>query len=260
MKSNAITRIILYSILIVLLLGILVLALCGGFSAFGGQSGEFNSTQASFNAASIQDLEIDWAAGTITIQPGDTDQIVISESGYFTQRYAMVCREKNGTLSIDHSSPGFWFGSAPSKDLTITVPADWVCKELELDGAALEISINDLSIGSLDVDGAANEITFTGSLDSLDCDGASCELTLTCVNKPKSIELDGASVELTLYLPEDCGFLVQMDGLSCSFHSDLDYTKSNGDYFYGNRDCRIAADGVSCSLTINHAPKAAEVG
>lgn len=260
MRSNAITRIILYAIIIVLLVTLLVVLLFGDFTGFGVESGELNESHAVFNTSSVKELEIDWAAGSITIQPGDTDQIVVSESGYFSERYIMVCKEKNGTLSIDHSKPGFWFGSAPSKDLTITVPANWVCKEIELDGAALEITMNGLTVGSLDIDGASNEITFNGALDSLDCDGASCELDMTFVNKPRSIDLDGASVDVTLYLPEDCGFFVQMDGLSCSFHSDLDYTSSNSDYFYGNRDCQISADGFSCSLTINHTPQATEVG
>ena len=257
MKTNAIVRIVLYALLILILCGILVTVL--GFDLFmtdTDSSTSVNGAEAGVDAEDVKNLKIEWAAGSVTIVASDTDQIVFSESGSFTEKYSMVCSRKGDTLTIAYakSSVTMGFGSSPSKNLTITVPKDWICQELEVEGAALEVEINGLTVREFDIDGASNEIVFTGTLESLDCDGASCELTLNCLTKPKEIDLDGASIQLDLYLPAECGFLVQMDGLSCSFRSDLNYTNRNGDYLYGDGYCKVNADGLSCSITVNPMP------
>ena len=164
----------------------------------------------------------------------------------------MTYSQRGNTLKISYSKPGIQIGftSLPSKDLTITVPKDWVCAELELDGASLDICINGLNVKEFDIDGASNTIDFTGSFNSLSCDGASCKMNIVCINKPSEIDMDGAACSLTLTLPQDCGFQVQLEGLSCDFNSDFDYTGSNGSYSYGDRHCKIDADGISYEIDI----------
>lgn len=269
MKRNATARIILYSLLILILTGILVIGIgvdlygfLPGFSEAAGRvEGGDISEAISLDAAEISSLEIEWAAGSITILTADTDQITFFESGNLTEKYSMVYSLKSGELKIEYakSSVTFGFGSIPSKDLTITVPRDWVCRELELDAAAVNVTVDGLTVQELKLDGASAELTFNGSVDRMDIDGASVELDIRCTNRPSQIEIDGASCEMRLYLPEECGFLVQMDGLSCSFRSDLEYTKGNGDYMYGDRHCKVAVDGMSCSVSINHVPAITEV-
>lgn len=257
MKTNAIVRIVIYSLVILLLLGLLLTGLGTGMLMFNIQfdTGDYTTGGSKVDAAGIRQLEIDWASGSILMQTADTDQITFTESGSFTDDQAMVYEVKNGTLTLKYSKPAIQigFGSMPSKDLVITVPKDWVCQELELDGAALDIEINGLSIDSLDMDGASNQVRINAAVRNLDCDGASCEITLNTTDKPRKIDLDGASCRLELTLPADCGFLVQMDGLSCDFNSDLDYTSSNGDYMYGDCYCQIDTDGLSCQVTIQQA-------
>lgn len=264
MKTNAIVRIILYSLLILILTGILLTVLGADLLMFNSGSttttGESVSIPNSVDAKDVTSLTIEWAAGSVTIVTADTDKITFHESGDFDTKYAMVYKLNSNTLTISyaHSSVMVGFGSIPGKDLVITVPKEWVCKELELDGAALEVEISGLTVREFDIDGAANKIRFSGSVESLECDGAACELTLNCDTKPRKIDLDGASVQMDLYLPAECGFLVRMDGLGCSFHSDLDYTSGNGDYVFGDRYCQIDVDGLSCSIEINQAPVAVE--
>lgn len=264
MKTNAIVRVVIYSLVILLLIGMLLMGLGVGTYIFTFRSGSgqhINGEKMSIPADQVSDLHIEWAAGSILIQTADTDQITFSESGNFSEDYAMVYTLKGDTLKLEYSNAAVQIGfvSTPSKDLVITVPQNWTCEELELDGAALEVEINGLTIKGFDIDGASNEIDFTGSLEILECDGAACELTLNCQTKPWKIDLDGASIQMELLLPEDCGFQVQMDGLSCSFRSDLECTSSNGDYAYGDRYCQINASGLSCAVTVNHAPVSIEV-
>lgn len=264
MKTNAIVRVILYSILILLLVSVLIAGISVDLFTFRTHSGSSEISEGetvALDASGISQLEIDWAAGSITIRTADTDQISFYESGNITEKYTMSYSQNNGTLSIAfaRSSVTVGFGSIPGKDLTITVPQDWVCQELELDAASVDVNVDGLTVQELTLDGAAAELTFNGSLDRLDIDGASVELDIHCTTRPSSIDIDGASCEMMLYLPEECGFQVQMDGLSCSFRSDLDFQRGNDDYMYGDRHCKVNVDGMSCSVTINHAPAAAEV-
>lgn len=255
MKTNAIVRIVIYSLVILLLVGILLT--CFGIGTFSFNINnvgieDMTTGGSSVDASQVSKLQLDWAAGSITIRTADTDEITFTESGNFSDEFAMVCNVKGGELHIQYSKPAVSIGfvSTPSKDLVITVPNDWFCQELELDGAALEVDISGVSINELDIDGASNIIDFSGAVKTLDIDGASCDITLLCTDRPRKIDMDGASCRLDLTLPAECGFQVQMDGLSCDFYSDLDYIGSEGNYFYGDRYCQIDADGMSCELSI----------
>lgn len=255
MKSNAIVRIVIYSLVILLLIGLLLAGMGIGSLSFriGSGSGEVvTGKTASVSAEQVTDLKIEWASGSITIQTGETDEITFTESGSFSEEHAMAYALKDGTLKLQYAKASVQIGfiSIPSKDLVITVPKDWVCQELELDGASLDMDINGLTIEQLEINGASNTVTVHGSVKELDCDGASCEITLNSTNSPSKIDIDGASCQLNLTLPEDCGFRVELEGLSCSFHSDFAANHSNGRYTYGNEHCYITADGLSCEVNI----------
>ena len=88
MKTNAIVRIVLFSIAIVVLLGILATGLLFGLYSYDISSfvsskiagGTTVPGSTSFDPDQIKDLEIAWAAGSITIQHSNTDEILIMES------------------------------------------------------------------------------------------------------------------------------------------------------------------------------------
>lgn len=255
MRSNAIVRIIIYSLVILLLVGILYAGLNIGTLMAGFGSGEYITGEGSVSAEDVSTLQIDWAAGSIEIVTADTDEITFSESGTAGEDQRMVYSLKGGTLNIRYSSATvvLGFGSNPSKDLTITVPESWVCQDLEIDGAALDVTVNGLNLEQLEVDGASNRIHFAGCVTSADIDGASNSITLISAGPVKSVDLDGASCELNLTLPADCGFRVNVEGLSCDFRSDLPYATENGSQVYGDEYCKISADGLSCDITVNAA-------
>lgn len=261
MKRNAITRIILYSILALTLTGILIsgLGMNGlNFIFTFGSGGTVVEGEVTFNASQIKNLEINWAAGSVEIRAADTDHITISEVRSENSKHKMVYNLSGDTLQLDYASGkisiGFGNRNLPNKDLVITVPKDWVCKELEIDGAALSIDIQDVTVGKFELDGASCDVNVVGTVEQVDIDGASTDISISSFHPISSVQIDGASCKLELILPKECGFLVQMDGLSCRFHSDLDYSKSGGTYAYGNRQCVVDIDGISCDVTIQENP------
>lgn len=261
MKRNAIARIIIYSILALTLTAVLIAGM--GIDGFGfhiniSGDGTTVEDELTLDAAQIKNIDIDWAAGSVKILVADTDRITVTEVCSKDCKYKMTYKISGSSLELDYGetkiSIGFGNGSIPSKDLIITVPRDWVCGYLDIDGAALEIDIQDLTLTKFELDGASCDVNFVGTVDQVDVDGASTNISISSFHPVSSINIDGASCDLDLTLPKGCGFLVQMDGLSCSFHSELAYTKTNGAYSYGNGQCKVEVDGLSCDVTIKEGP------
>ena len=299
MKTNAIIRIVIFSLVILVLSSILVGGIAlrdRGFdwvyrlhqgseevSPISADSAEHHENEENHDYASsaqrtsgkIDELSIDWASGSITIRPGDTDEILYEETGDFDSANAMVAKVSGSKLTIQYCKDGsflkggFSFGGSLHKDLTITVPRDWVCRELEIDVASADLDIRELTIHEFDFDGASGrctltncavgemsldtasgDVTFSGTLDTLDCDSASAKLQLELRNTPRSIDMDTASGSLTLVLPEDCGFTVSLDALSGRFSSDFATTTQNGRHIYGDGSCKINVSSMSGGVTI----------
>lgn len=259
MKRNAIARIILYSIIAVVLSGLLLGGLAKDFWGIHlGIGGTTVEGEVTFESSVIENIEIDWAAGSVLIKAADTDSITVSEVAPENSKYKMTYQiSDNHTLKLDYASGTFSIGfgnwSLPSKDLIITVPQDWICGELEIDGAALEIQVDGFEIQKIDLDGAGISLRFNGTFQELNCDGAGCKLELTSFCCPTAIDLDGAGCELALVLPFRAGFQVDTDGLGCSFQSDLPYSVNDGCYIYGDKQCKINVSGLGCSVTIEEA-------
>jgi hypothetical protein len=254
MKTGAIVRIVLYSLLFLMLLGILITGIVLVKLASWNPSGDLNVAERSVSAEEYSKLDIEWTAGSINIQIGGSDKIIIREYKDSNNPYALITEHSQDTLKVRYADGvSINFGNLASKDLTIIVPKNWPCKELTINGAALEIDINDLTVDCIDLDGAATELNFTGSFGKLECDGAASELNIMCTNSPEQVSIDGAACELNLTLPVDCGYRVETDGLAIEFKSNCDYRIYDDKYFYGNANCHIDISGLGCQIKVDEA-------
>lgn len=276
MKASAIVRIVLFSILIVILLGILVTGIVFGSFRFISYSGirnleGYTTSECAIPAKDVQNLEIDWVDGSITILPGDTDQITVQEAGNFSEDEQLVWKHTGSTLSICYSRteiPRFWnFGGnwTLNKALTITVPRDWLCQDVQIDAVSASVTVSDLSARELDldsvsgggdfrdctlrelnVDTTSGSVSLTGSADILDFDvvSANCAAELTVA--PREVTMNSVSGNLELVLPEDAGYTANLDALSGEIYSDFGQT-------YGDGACHIDMDSVSGSLYVRKA-------
>lgn len=228
----------------------------------------------SADPAAIREIKIDWIAGSVTIEPGDVQEITFLESGNGTDKYEMVWKQSGDELVIQYSKGsstagfGLHFGDG-SKDLTITVPRGWVCDSLELDTASADLTVRDMiiremeidsasgtakfencTVSSLDVDTASGDVTFTGSLNELDFEAASASFTGVLENVPDQVKMDSMSGDLTLTLPEDAGFTVSLDAMSSDFSSDFPTVKKNKSYVCGDGHCKIDVSTMSGDVAI----------
>lgn len=290
MKANAIIRIVIWSIVLLFLVGAL-----GAFLLEERYLNEYTVATVSMDIAeatpvkalpneekivldsgSIDGIEIEWAAGDITLLPSDVQEITISESDVTDEKYALRWEVDDRKLELtfceEHLMSGFGisFGADFQKDLYIYVPMDWNCRSLEIDAASARVEIADMTIGELDLDGAdgtvrltncnirdldidtaSGDVIFSGSLDTLDFDAASASFTGEFFNVPSRIDMDSMDGNLDIALPEDCGYALSMDGMSKTFRSDFQGTENRkGIHTYGDGRCRIKVDGMSCEVTI----------
>ncbi len=289
MKRNAIIRIIVWSVALVVLVSILIT-----FLGMGRRAHRFPSSNAkmsapvketsvsasnasgekqSFHPQNILEIEIEWVAGDILIQPGDTDLITVREDGNFDRKYAMVVTQQQTELKIQYCEDATFFGihigNDVEKDLIITVPKDWTCdqldidcassavevsnmtiREVEFDGASGSCEFENCSIGSLDIDTASGDVRIVGTLQSLDCDAASASVYAVLSNVPDRLDMDSASGDLDITLPSNTGFTLSMDTASGDFSSEFETTMKNGNYMAGDGHCRIRMDGLSGDITI----------
>lgn len=295
MKRNAMIRIVIWSLVIVVLSTVMISVMTGW--SLRGRRYRTETPAAThvpqpletvdvqqlpaaegktvFSANEISELEIEWVAGEILIQPGSTDQITVREDGVTDPQYTMVLQHRGEKLKIlfcEENITKAWGISIQgniSKDLTILVPRDWFCQSLDIDCASATVEINDLTIGEVDFDGASGtcefenctvdeididtasgDIRFIGELNMLDCDAASASVYASLSNTPSRLDMDSMSGDLEIILPQDAGFTLSMDGLSTDFTSDFETTVHNGNYVCGDGRCRINLDALSGDVTI----------
>ena len=228
----------------------------------------------SADPAAIREIKIEWISGSITVEPGDVQEITFLESGNGIDKYKMVWKQSGDELVIQYSKGsstagfGLHFGNG-SKDLTVTVPRGWVCDSLELDTASTDLTVRNMiiremeidsasgtakfencTVSSLDVDTASGGVTFTGSLNELDFEAASASFTGVLENVPDQVKMDSMSSDLTLTLPEDTGFTVSLDAMSSDFSSDFPTVKKNKSYVCGDGHCKIDVDAMSGDVSI----------
>ena len=214
----------------------------------------------SADPSAIREIKIEWISGSVTVEPGDVQEITFLESGNGTDKYEMVWKQSGDELVIQYSKDssiagfGLHFGDG-SKDLTVTVPTDltvrdMIIREMEIDSASGTAKFENCTVSSLDVDTASGDVTFTGSLNELDFEAASASFTGVLENVPDQVNMDSMSGDLTLTLPEDAGFTVSLDAMSSDFSSDFPTVKKNKSYVCGDGHCKIDVDAMSGDVSI----------
>ena len=221
MKANAIVRIVLFSLAILILLGILgSVMLARTFLIDVRESGvvevinevlsvdesgniriDGNGRSGEYDAAQIHDLKIEWVAGNIIIQPADTNTVHFEESAVSDSDYQMVVKRSGDKLtlkfceeSIMNWGVGVSINSNLKKDLVVTVPRDWTCDTLEIDTASARVEISDLQLNEVDFDGASGLLVLDNcDIVELDIDTASGDVEFSGVLK--DLDFDAASAK-----------------------------------------------------------------
>ena len=243
MKSSAITRIVIWSIVLVMLAGILVAFICPWLIIdplfYDDPPAETaipvplettaeatpiqvlpNEEKLVTAADNVQEIEINWVAGDIIIMETDVDEITISESDVTDKKYSMVWHSNGRKLKLafceDHLLDGFGisFSADLSKDLYIEVPKGWEGHSIEIDAASANVEMHNITLKELDIDGASGTCDLQNcNIGDLDIDAASGSIYYSGILD--SLDLDGASASFTADL-QNTPSRIDMDSMSGS--------------------------------------------
>lgn len=275
MKANAITRIVIYFVLILVLLGILLSGLGVGVLRFdlGGLSGEYITGEGAVDASTIENIEIEWVSGDIDIHVATdgSDQIRFSESGNAGEDLRMVWERKGTTLIIKYSKPSIRIGfiSTPDKDLDVIFPAGWYCDNLDLSTVSGSVNITLLSANEIELESVSasckldctakdvslntvsGKVEYHGEVETLECESVSADCSVILLDSvPERLTLNAVSGDLIVGMTETMGFSATLDSLSGNIYSDFNTTTQNGKKIYGDGSCQISADTVSGNINI----------
>lgn len=256
MKSNAIIRIIIWSLVIVLLVGLLSIGLYRSgrrlawkapvpvetafppaslpdpeadamdkssmhTDATAPAASSPSMTGISLDPRQIQEIDIEWVSGHIIIESAEVDSIQISESAPSAPKYAMVWKQHNDKLTIrfcENASFNIGFNNIVAKDLTILVPMDWELNSLNVNAASSMLDVKNLVIREVDFDGASGTCNFVNcSISELDLDTASGDIYYT--GSLESLDCDAASASVFAVF-DNVPRRIEMDSMS----GDLDIT------------------------------------
>ena len=281
MKTNAIIRIVIWSLVLAILISVLGTGLLlrsrpsSAASSFLSDGFTGSSDRILLSPAEVQEIDIEWVAGNIVIKVADVDTIQVSDAYSAMSKHEMRWKLEDRKLSLRFGEKnaigfGFNYGNTVSKDLTILVPWGWECDSLKVDAASATLNVTNLVIGEmdfngasgscnfetchidkLDLDTASGDIYFTGSLTTLDCDAVSASVSAVFYDIPRQIDMDSMSGDLDISLPSHAGFTVDMDALSGDFICEFDYAQNqDGSYTHGDGKCRITLDAMNGDLYI----------
>lgn len=252
MKVKAIFRIIICTILLIVLSSILCTGLILVRYIQGGPTGETSTQVMEVDSWGLSNLEIEWAAGTITIMRGPKlGTIIIKETKSVDNHCSLSKYIDKNTLEIIYGEPGLDSASYSGKELVIIVPSNWSCDQLEINGAALKIDIDGVYVNDFELNGAAHQLTFKGRLGDLDAEGAGMKLDLYPSTGPSHVTVEGMGCILNVNLPDVRGFDVTLEGLGVSFESEANYNKNRNHYTYGNENCKIDVSGLGCKVSVD---------
>lgn len=236
MKSNAIIRIVIWSIVLIALVSIFVFMLFPWLLrnsvlhdtpptentiplSAATSPGQFltGGETLTFPADSIREIEIEWRTGDLIFLVSDENVITVSESDVEDPEYAMVIHTDDHKLEIAYCEESLncgldIAGKIPKKDLYIHVPKDWVCDSLEIDVASASLEIHDWTIREMDFDGASGTGDFQNChISDLDIDTASGDVYYA--GTLESLDFDAASASFIADF-RNTPSRIDMDGMS----------------------------------------------
>ena len=254
----------------------------GGAGACSRGSGEALAPGGgTFTAADIDSLDVDWAAGSVTIEVvNDGDDVTLAETYVGAGRQPQTAAYLDGrTLVVDYGvTGGFLFGCAAGhKELVIQVPASLAerldrvslsvasgdyalsgirCDRLLLEQASGRTTASDVTAREMDVELASGAMDLGVSVaDRAGFDIASGNVEARLGGGvPHDVTASLASGDLRLLVPDGTGFTAQVDKVSGSFESAFPCTTDGNLYICGDGDSmRVRATMTSGHLVIGKA-------
>ncbi|MBR3843360.1 MAG: DUF4097 family beta strand repeat protein [Christensenellaceae bacterium] len=148
----------------------------------------------------IENIEISWVSGKVTVQRSEGNAIEFSEKGRFglTEGLRLHYFIEGNTLLIKFAESGRWDFRKISKDLTISIPDSAQLKDLCIETISADIEIEEavgskLTVSSVSGDIEAEKLLFH----ALSLTSVSGDIELPALADPSEMELSTLSGDIT---------------------------------------------------------------
>lgn len=282
-NGGAVARIVIWSVVLVLLVGVFAGAMVLGGDGIIHLGGYVYEDADSYNVGNgeitdtVTALDVDWIDGSVSIVPTDGDKIIVREDYQDDQdELRLRWKVENGKLTVKYRKSGrtTWGKENHGKALTVEVPeallkgmneveisivsadllmTDMTARETDIDMVSGDVVISG-DFGELDIDTVSGDVKLEGSAKSMDVDGTSATIELLLNQAPATIDVDTVSGNVSLLLPaETTGFEANVDAVSgtVSVHGFDDVTKTKDYCRFGDGSVKINVDAVSGNLKID---------
>ena len=211
---------------------------------------------ATFESKKVEKLEIDWYLDSVTIQAYDGNEVIISETSdsaltdSTTMHYYL---DSKGTLKIVFGKPGVSMkgSEVPDKQLLVKVPRTLRLESVEVNGLGHNFRMDSVRCEDLEINSVWSQMYLNEcEVENIEVNGVSANLSATFSRMPEEIELNNVSGETTLWVPEDAGITLELNGIAHDFHSTLPVATKGKKRVIGNGACKIESNAVSGSLDI----------
>ncbi len=290
-KSAAITKLVVWSVALCLLVGIFSVCMIfntvgfHGFSFDGGitlLSGYTYSNADEYNIGNmeyteeIQDIDIEWIAGSVTLKIYDGSLIKVEDSYSGENRDSMVrTRIEDGTLYVKYAASGVKIADdIPSKSLVICLPLKFSAvqlDEIEINTVSADVFIRTsehvISCRSLEVkstsgklcsDGiraqdasfecVSGDITTVGIFDELEVSSVSGHVQLSLVNDTSFVTVRSVSGDVELTVPSYASFNAEFSSVSGRMQFEGEMVGKN--YSHGDGESKYNFKTVSGDVEI----------
>lgn len=264
MKKFAVTRIIIYSIVIVILIAVLVIGLTGerfsmfskifsGITGYSYSDSELYSVgNGSVKTDGIKKIDISWVSDSVKLSTHSGNEIIISEtnSDKLKEEDKLRYMEKDGVLYIKFYAPRGLFSfsrfSDTKKNLTILIPENYadMLDSLKIDTVSADINIEKVTSQKMKlytVSGDINQLSET-ALDNITASSTSGKIKINA--KVKHTDLNSTS--------GDISFNGEADNLKCnstSGEAEINAIINSGDF--NSTSGEIEFTGIADNLNCN---------
>lgn len=160
-KTGTIVAIVCWSIVALLLITVLTASLTGGIGGFGNWAGGFGigvidfgggeySVQGKYevDAKGIDDINIQWTAGRVNVEPYDGDTIRFEEGARreLEDKFKLIYEVNGATLNIKYLGSVFSW-NVPSKQLEMKVPKELAGKlsKFTVDSTSADVTVTSIN-------------------------------------------------------------------------------------------------------------------
>lgn len=223
----------------------------------------------------IENIEINWMSGNVTVLTHSTNTVSISEKSVkeLTENTKLHYWLENTTLHIKFLACGKWDLSEYKKDLTILVPEDLVISNLKVSTLSANVKLNDCAVTELvevntlsgninakfsaalnKFEGESTSGAFTVSAPSVsrfEVEVVSGAVNLSVQKEPAWLDIDTTSGDISLIVPDSASFTLDYDTTSGDISSELSYRKSAKKYIFGDGKGEYKISTVSGDARIN---------